>query len=121
MSLFNKNENNSEDFFKERITPFLQEGEVIENIFPLVISFFCITNKRFIFVGNTINLKEHKQLIYTIPFDNVNEVGLVYDASMKIFKKNEINLMCKGNTHALEFYKNVDIIHIYNRMVSKII
>jgi len=124
MSLFNKNENtqeNSIERYKGEITPYLQVGEEIENIFPLLISFFCITNKRFIFVEKDISFKEPKTLIYTIPFSKVSEVALIYNDSIKIMKKNEIHITTKGKVHEIEFFKNIDIQAIYNEITKKII
>lgn len=125
MGLFgNKNQQeytNPLEKYAQEIYPYLVENEVIEQIFPLVISFFSITNKRFIFVERDINFKEPKTLIYTIPFSKVSEVALVYNQSGRILEKNEIHLTTKGKTHEIEFLKNIDIRTIYNEINKKIL
>lgn len=124
MGLFDKKEPVPLDFtekFTHEITPYLVENEVIEKIYPLIISFFCITNKRFIFIENDLNFKEPRKLIYTIPFSKVSEVALIYNEGVKLMQKNEIHLVTKGKTHDIEFLKNIDIRAIYNEINKKIL
>ena len=124
MALFSKVEKEQKDpieEFQKQIEPYLQEGEHIEKIYPLIISFFCITSKRFIFVEKDISFKEPKTMIYTIPFSKVEEVALVYNDAIKLIQKNEIILTTKAKKHDIEFFKNVDIAEIYNEINKKIL
>lgn len=124
MGLFDKTpavQANPLEKFQQEIIPYLVENEVIEKIYPLIISFFCITNKRFIFVENDINFKEPRKLIYTIPFSKVSEVALIYNEAIKMVQKNEIQIVTKGKTHDIEFLKNIDIRTIYNEITKKIL
>jgi len=121
MGLFGKQDNtNIAEKYKTEINDFLVQGEEVEGIYPLIIDFLCITNKRIIFVDKVISLKEPKTTTYSVPYKNIMSVGL--EKNLKAVALTDgLSIITLGAVYNLRFTNLVDIKDIYNQIVRKII
>jgi len=123
MGLFSKDDKPKQDVrekYEKEISEFLLSGEVVEGVYPLIIDFLCITNKRLIFVDKEISIKEPKTTIYSIPYGNIASVGLEKNEKAFAFT-DEISIVTKGKTHQLKFVRGTNIVELYNTLVEKIV
>lgn len=100
----------SEEIHTENLKPFLFEGENVEHIYSLVTDFVALTNKRLIFVDQSVFSKETG--VITIPYSKIEKIGIVKDKKWSLSDKVEITTrndkhelkLIKGG---LEFYKKL--------------
>ncbi|WP_321994844.1 PH domain-containing protein [Clostridium butyricum] len=119
MGLFKK-DNKPTPSYEDDVKEFLLPGETIEAIYPLILDYICLTNKRILFVDNNISMKDPKTIFTTIPYKNLISVG---------FEKNEkaigftdqLTLTTNYKEYGLKFLKVTDCKEIYNEIVSKIL
>ena len=117
-----KTKKTQEEAYIEKIQGFIFEDEIIESIHPLFLDFLCITDKRIIFVYKDLDFTEPTTSIITIPFRNINEVGLVKND--RVFAlTDELVIKTRGGKYKLKFIKkpDVDIKDIYNNIIRKIL
>ena len=122
MGLFGGNKDKSYDTSKleAEIKPFLMVGEEIEKIYPLIISYFCITNKRFIFTVKYIG-KDEDESFYTIPHKNVVSVGYIKNHT-KFINTSDISIDTAAGKYLVQFAKGItDAQEVYNEIMKKII
>ncbi|MHC1683401.1 MAG: PH domain-containing protein [Clostridiaceae bacterium] len=123
MGLFKKDDKPKQDFKEkcmDQIKEFLLAGEVVEGIYPLVIDFLCITNKRLLFVDKDISFKEPKTTIYSITYNNITGIGL--EKNEKVFAFTDvISIVTRGKTFDLKFIKGTNLVEIYNGIMNKIV
>ncbi|MCR6513864.1 MAG: PH domain-containing protein [Clostridium chrysemydis] len=107
---------------REAVEEFLLDGEVVESLYPLVIDFLCVTNKRIIFVDKEVSIKDPTTAVITIPYKNITEIGLVKN-DKAFATSDEIVIISKGGKYKLKFVKS-DVTNanlIYKELVSKIL
>lgn len=104
---------------KNEVEQFLVNGEVIEHIYPLILDFLCITNKRLIFVDKDLNLSKPKTKtqIHSIPFSKIESVSLEKNDKLFAFT-NTIEIATKAETHELKF-TSTNIVEIFNNIAAK--
>lgn len=102
--------------YKEEIDDFILENEELEAVYPLIIDYLCITNKRLIFVDK--DLKDSIEVV-SVPYKNICDVGLLKGSVLKL--TNELKITTRSKDHKLKFIKGRDVVEIYNRIVEKII
>jgi len=125
VGLFNKEDKpklSQIDKYKSEISEFLLQGEVIENIYPLIIDYLCITSKRIIFVDKVISLKEPKTTIYSVPYKNIMSVGLEINLKAVVIT-DELKIITLGAVYNLKFLRATGVIikDIYNELLGKIL
>lgn len=123
MGLFTKEPKPKQDIkerYLQEIKDFLLDGESVEGIYPLILDFLCITNKRLIFVDKDLSFKEPKTTIYSITYNNIGGIGL--EKNEKVFAFTDvISIVTRGKTFNLKFIKGTNLKEIYNRIVEKIV
>ena len=105
---------------RNEIDELLIAGETIEGIYPLIIDFLCITNKRVIFVDKILSIKDPKTFIYSVPFKNIISVGL--EKNEKVFAFTDgLSLITVGQIFHLKLFKGTNVLEVYKNLVGKII
>jgi hypothetical protein len=106
------------DIYGDKVKEFLLTGEDIEEIYPLMLDFLCLTNKRLIFVDEDINFKEPKTTIYSVPYNQISGVGL--EKKVTGFT-DKLILSTRAKNFELKFIKGTNIIEVNNKIVEKIL
>lgn len=122
MGLFSKQDATpNTDKYVNEVKEFLVQGEEIENIYPQLIDYLCITNKRIIFADKVISIKDPTTTTHSIPFKNIVSIG--YEKSVKLTAfTDEISVTTIATTYKLKFPKvTMDIKSIYKQLVNKIL
>lgn len=123
MRLFSKSEKQDvTDKYKSEVSEFLMQGEEIEGIYPLVIDYLCITNKRIIFVDKVISIKEPMITTYSVPFKNIMSIGL--EKNLKpVAVTDELQIVTLGAVYNLKFLRATGVVikDIYNQLIGKIL
>lgn len=102
--------------YKSEIDSLLLVDEVLEDVYPLIIDYLCITNKRIIFVDKEIHGETE---IVSVPFKNISDVSLNKGKILAL--TNQLKIRTRGKDHELKFIKGRNVLSIYNQIVSKII
>lgn len=100
----------AEEIHGEKLQEFLVEGETVEHVYSLVVDFVALTNKRILFVDQSVFSKE--TAVITIPYSKIEKIGLQKDKRWSLSDKVEITTrndkhelkLLKGG---LEFYKKL--------------
>ncbi|MBE6049340.1 MAG: PH domain-containing protein [Clostridium sp.] len=125
MALFggkDKEKKSAMEVYGDKVKEFLLLGEEIESIYPLVLDFLCVTNKRLIFVDKEISFKEPTTSIITIPYKNITGVGLVKNQKL-LSISDELIIKTYRENYKLKFLRleSSNIVQIYNEVVGKIL
>lgn len=119
MGLFggSKNENILETLENE-VKELLFDGETIEEIYPLLLDFVCLTNKRVILVDKKLTSSE--VFIYSIPYSKIEEISM--EKGKMLTLSNQIEIMTKAKTHDLKFIKgtNTSVLDFYKKVCKHI-
>jgi hypothetical protein len=108
------------EIYEDEVKEFLFSDENIEDIYPLILDFLCLTNKRMIFVDKDFSFKEPKTTIYSVPYNQISGVGL--EKNEKVFAfTDELILSTRAKNFNLKLVKGTNIKEVYNKIVKKIL
>lgn len=114
MAFFNTS---AEDRYKKQIQEFLFDGETIEHVYGLAIDFVALTNKRLIFVDQSLLGKETG--VVSIPYSHIDEIGIVKDKFWSMSDK--VLITTKHGKHELKLLQSKDeSLKFYNTLAKHI-
>lgn len=118
--MFGKNKTAKDplEMYRNQVEDLLLEGEEIEGIYPLILDFFCITNKRLIFVDKDLSLTKPKTKLYSIPFNKIEGVALEKNERLLAFT-DEIEIITKGKKYEIKVGPGTDARKLFKELTIK--
>lgn len=112
MGFFSKIEEANKDTRRKKLEPFLFEGETIEYVYPLKHDFAALTNKRLIFVDQSVLVKETG--VVSIPYSRIDKIAIVKDKTWSI--TDSVEVTTRHDKHELSFLQ--DGLEFYNKLAK---
>ena len=100
----------------ENVQEYLIEGEVVEQVYGLVVDFIALTNKRVIFVDKIIGFKNTS--VTSIPYSKIESISIENGKALSF--SNEIEIVTKHKAYVLKFVKGADVVGFYKSLTKHI-